>query len=280
MLADLKTGKLSPISELLSKSQAGMAVRPQMSPDRKELLLTWLARGDVAIYAIGLSGGKPIKVASEMEGAWAGNRVALSGPTKEGKVSTIRMVDPATGQSTELPVRGMVVAGLPDGSLLVGGNPKAPTAELSGREALATGRLFRVTADGKVLADLAAMGVVSSPPVVSPGGKYIAFQSKPADAPEGPKTKYSFTILSTNGKGKRELATPYFPLTMTDDGAALVILNVSDPDNMRDVSWITKDGKAVKQAIKAVSAALIGKSVVYATNEGGPAIKTTPLDER
>jgi hypothetical protein len=281
MLADLKTGTLSPIAELLSKSQAGMAVQPQMSPDRKELLLTWLSRDGGAVYACGLlPGGKPIKVGSEVEGAWAGNRVALHGLTKEGKVTTITMVDPATGQSTELPVRGAVVAGLPDGSLLVGGNPKAPTAELSPQEAIETGRLFHVTADGKVLADLAPMGVVSSPPVLSRGGKYIAFQSKPADAPEGPKTKYSFTILSTDGKDKRELTTPYFPLTVTDDGAALVILNESGPDNMRDVSWITKDGKAVKQASKAVSAALIGKSVIYATNEPGPAIKTTPLAER
>ena len=172
------------------------------------------------------------------------------------------------------------MAGLPDGSLVVGGNPNAPAKELSVAEAFGTARLFHVGTDGKVVADIAPVGTVSSPPVVSRNGKYIAFQSKPADAPEGPRTKYAFTILSVDGKVKRQLKKPYFPLAVMDDGAALVISSKTDRDKMAPVSWVCKDGKTVKEVVRAVSATAIGKSVIYATNKDKPAIRTIQLPTR
>lgn len=278
MLADLKTGKLSSITDLVGKAEQGQAVGADLSPDRKHLLVNWVGPKNAGVYAIELPNGKPVKVAEgQVEAIWAGDKIAVSTITQEGKLAKISLADPATGKLSELPVRGMVAASLPDGTLIVGGNPKAPAAELSAEEAEAKGRLFRVGIDGKVLADLAPMGIVSSPPVVSRGGKFIAFQSKPAGAPEGPGTKYGLTILSVDGKDKQELAKQCLPVAVMDDGSAIVFAMMHDENHMAPISLVSKDGKTVKELAKAVTAAVIGKSVIYAVNGDKPAIRTTSL---
>jgi len=278
MVADLKTGKLSPISNVVGKGEQGRAVGVQLSHDRKRLLVNWIEREDAALYAIELPDGKPVKIAGGIVMAlWAGDKIAVGRITPEGRLAKIIMADPATGKSNEVPVRGMLVAGLPDGTVLVGGNPKAPAAEVSIMEACGTGRLFHIGAHGKVLGDIAPVGILSSPLVVSDNGRFIAFQSKPVDASGGPGTKYGFAIMSVDGKSKQELTTRYFPIAVTNDGAAIVISNSPDASNMAPVSWVNKDGKTVKEVVKAVSATVIGRSLLYTTNNGNSAIKTASL---
>ncbi len=175
MMADLKTGKLTPVADLVAKDQQGIVASVQLSPDRKILLVNWMNKKDSVVYAIALPGGKPVKLAEGRAMAvWAGNQVAVSTIAGEGKpkLGKISIVDPATGKAKELPVRCMVMAGLPDGTLLVGGNPKDAAAEIPIEEAMSKGRLFHVGSDGKVLDDVAPIGIVSSPPVVSEKGKF------------------------------------------------------------------------------------------------------------
>ena len=281
MMADLKTGKLSPIGDLVGKAEQGQAAGAKLSPDRRHLLVNWVGPKGPTAYVIDLPSGKPVKMPEGVLMAfWAGNKVALSSTAQDGKLGKVNLVDPSTGKATELPVRGMVGAGLPDGTILVGGNPKAPMAEISEGESIETGRAFRIGTDGTVLGDVAPIGIFASPPVVSDNGKFIAFQSKPLNAAEGPMAKYGFTILSVDGKDKMELPMPYFPIAVMDDGSAVVISNTSDQDNLAPVSWVSKDGKTVKEIVKAVSATVIGNSVIYTTNKDTPAIKTTSLPLR
>ena len=145
MVADLKTGKLSPIADLVGKGRQGRAAGVQLSQDRKRLLTNWVERESAALYAIELTDGKPVRIAEGIAMAvWAGNKIAVGSITREGKFAKIIMADPSTGKSKELPLRGMLMAGMPDGTILVGGNPNAPAADVSVMAAFATGRLFHV----------------------------------------------------------------------------------------------------------------------------------------
>lgn len=280
MEADLQTGGLTPLSKLLKQSGDGQAVGVELSPDRRNVVILLAEREGISGYAVDLADGKKTSLGKNLTlASWAGAKVAISSLTSDGKLAKLQVVDPSGGESAELPVRGILAAGLPDGALLIGADPERLTDKLSPPEMFRNGRLLHVSADGKVLHDIAPIGILSSPPVVSPNGKFFGFQSKPADAPEGPGTHYGFTVFSIDGKHEQRWKTPYFPMAIMDDGSAVVMSAVSDANNMRVVRWLDQHGKQSSDIVKAVSACVIGDSLIYATNEPAPAIKTIALDK-
>jgi hypothetical protein len=273
----LKTGELTRVADLVGKGkEQGTTCR--FSASRSHLLVHWMSPKGTTVYAVGLPDGAPVQIAQgKVMALWAGNFVVVTTMTKSGKLSRVLLVDPSTGESKQLPVCGMVSAGLPDGTFLMGGDPSALEAPVSLAKAVGQGRLLHIDSAGKVLADIAPIGIVSSPPVVSKNGKFIAFQSKPADAPEGPNTRYGFTVLSVDGTSRQQQDMPCFPVAVMDDGSAVAMKCEFDERNTAPLCLVSSDGQTIKDIGRAVSAAVMGESLIYASNTDRPTIKTMSL---
>lgn len=75
MVADLRTGELSPIAGLVGK---GRPRKVQLSPDRKRLLVSCVDRAGASVYAMAIPGGMPVNVAAgRVMAVWAAAGLGL-----------------------------------------------------------------------------------------------------------------------------------------------------------------------------------------------------------
>ena len=252
------------------------------------LVMGRLAGRGSAAYVLELGGGKSRRV-GDQPGAvavWAGDQVALAEADKK-QVRPLNIVAPFTGTSNRLTARGMVLAASADAStLVILGDAADVNREVSPEDFAASSatdkpeaatrqanvRLVSVSADGKVLRDLAGKQELGQPPVLSPGGKYVAFSVQPAAAGE----ERSVRVLATTGDRQRTIKEFALVLAVTDKGET-VTFGVGDTSDGTAVKLWDAQGGSRTIVTAAQCAAVAGDRVFYVTPGNSPIIKSAPI---
>jgi hypothetical protein len=282
MLADLKTGELTPVNTLMGDGQGGKAVQAALSPDGEHLLVQWVDKDSISFHAIRLPDGEPVKLAEGYGMAiWAGEKVALLTQERQedSKPSLVRLIDPEAAKSQKLPLRGILIAGISDESLIVIGNPDEPAMNNFSEKALSEASLCKYNVKEETQTEITPIGIVSCTPEVSDNGKYVAFQSKSADTSGGNRANYSFRILSVDDENEAvALPKSYLPVQVLDDGSAIVTESHFEHGCPSSIRWISSDGEQNREIVKAITAIVIGNKLIYANTDGE--IKTMAFPER
>ena len=137
---------------------------------------------------------------------------------QSGQSQPIKLVNPEDGSVSDTTVRGIVMAADVKGQVPVVGaiaaDPSTPlTAEDEDKASVVA-----LDAKWQTPKELAPVRELRSAPRISPSGKYLAFQSRTAEA-----ETYAITVLCTDGKEHWKIAQSALPLAVTDAGAVLGI---------------------------------------------------------
>ncbi|MCP4375202.1 MAG: hypothetical protein GY794_03340 [bacterium] len=138
----------------------------------------------------------------------------------------MQLINPKTHKSRALDVRVVPLAASSDGRvLLVMGDTKDPTAKIARKDLRRKSSDFRpilITAQGKVLRSLGQGVRMSQQPVVSPKGKYVAFQQK-SQMRGLPASKAYNVLIVRVADGKERVVEGYnLALGVTDEGEAII----------------------------------------------------------
>ncbi len=270
-LADIERKNLVELSDVLAEElkDAPYALNATFSPDGKFLAIRAIRTGEqrgAAVFLMDLLDRSCTRLAEGLMvvPVWMGPRLAVSAVDANADLQPIRIFDPARKTSGEIAIRGIIAAGDASGSVIVCGcDANAPTAPLNMKD-YDRASMLAMQPGGKVLRSLGTLSEVVTMPVVSPGGKYIAFQSRPpADANASPAR---VEVLATTGDERWSLDARVLPLSVGDDGAVLTIQSVrTRPEGAAVQLW--PRGKPPRTLIEdgAWAAALSGARLYYIT---------------
>lgn len=279
LLVDLATGKARLLESLLPRVPDSDLFPGPISPDGAKLIVAQMRRnpqgegGITTVYVLDLLEEKPVKLieAPFATAVWAGKEVAVATTDADGNVAPLKLFD-VTGKSRELPARVVVVASADAADVLFAvGNGRDLTAKLSLKQDPPA--LMAMDSSGKVLAELIAGGAVASPPVASPNGRFLALQTKPPGAPEGPDTEYALTVVDVSSKKPVSFKLAAAPLAVMDDGRAFV-LNMPLADAGSTLGVLALDGRVTKLADGVRDAQLVGGELIFATGGEKPLLKS------
>ena len=282
-MLETTSGKLTDLGELLSKKVKRPGLRWAKgvpSPDGRHILALAMVTArapKMAPYVLTLQSGAVHKVAEAgpMFAVWSKDKLYVSMAGEDGKLGPIRVHDPTTARSTQLKVCGLVAAVEPTGKFLVCAcDPDSPAKAL-GLEAMPKAQTCMVSPEGKVLAKLASSEEMSRPPVISPGGKYLALGRQKWHGHERPPELLGTRIISADGKTQRDVKAAT-PLAVTDKGELVVLVQV--PPGGPDVAkFIDPAGKAVTLATSVRSAIVCGDLLFYVPADTAPKLKAVAL---
>jgi len=223
---DAKTNKATELASLLPDLKAKMVVRSAEIAPRGHLALVFASGpygSDGVTYLLDLKTGKAVKFL-DYPAVWVGDKVAANGlKAGDTEMSTLSVVDPGTRASRAINLRTIPMTASCDGSVLVvSGDAKDPTARITVMELLKDSLTFKpilVTAKGKVLRVLCEPERMGESPVLSPKGKYVAYQQRPK---EGSSKGYSVRIVRTADGKERTIDGWYMVIGVRDDGAVII----------------------------------------------------------
>lgn len=282
MVLDMKSGKTQPLSERLDKTSS--SVRPvgigPVSPDGRvvqvivaEQRTPKMAMLDLTTFALTV-----LDPPGVMGGCWLGNKLAMGVMDPQQRAfGPIRVHDPATGKTVQLPLCGMPITASADGStLLFAGNAEAPRKPLAlaGPQDAAKAMLMTSDPDCKTLRKLAPMDTVSSEPRISPNGRYVSFQTRRKTG------GYEVRRLTTDGKESTPVKTGQHgpPRAVLNDGT-LLMTALMHQDKTVPMSLTAPDGSA--RPLPACADACVEAGTLYlAQPEGKPVVRAETLPEK
>lgn len=273
-LLDMKTGKVTLLSDAVKDMPKQLVMPGDVAPDGKSILL----RDPSALCLLDLVTLKVTMLSARLNimSCWVGKRVAISGQGEDDGIDLVKLVAP-TGKSSDLPVRGFAMCASANGDfIVVAANAKVPTAKAEPETMQTTASMLIIDPAGKVLRELTSMDVVSSKPMLSPNGKYVTFQTKPAGAGDGQDSKYGVTVLSTDGKEswtvKDEAGEP---CAVLDDGSVVCSDLIHGLDGT-EFRLVNKKGDKIVLG-KGADIAVVSGNVYLATRGSKPVIRISPL---
>jgi hypothetical protein len=165
------------------------------------------------------------------QAAWAGPELIVSGaraPLPDvGTVGPIRRLTPFTDRGSALKLHGMALSSSADGKiLLMAGDPNDLTSPVSTKQLRLRGMLLAVAADGKVLRAIGGARGIGTRPLISPGGKYAAYQRRPAKK-GGP---YSVEVVAAAGTQRWQIQGFLLPVAVLDTGQVVCRAAMFGPD--------------------------------------------------
>lgn len=285
-LSESATGKMTQLTDLLAKEPDAkdLVVRQVTLSPTKDLACMIAVASDSSLHAfvVDLSSLKVQKIATAplVLAAWAGENLLITEYSREKGLSPIRLFKPFSGQSVALPIRAACIAATMDGKvLIVGGNPKTLTSA-NGKESMdQAGKLLAINPDGKVLAELASLESLNSGVVVSPNGKFAAFQhrgsGKSPASPGAGRDGISIRVVPLAGGEGWTISKSGVPLRVLDAGQVLAVVTGSDSAG-ETLKLYDSDGNALP--FPSALAGTIVNGRVYSIAPGDqPVIKSSPL---
>lgn len=273
-LLDGKTGKRTAVASLLPPSKEKRRIQAvAMAPGGSSVLIAVASpRAPMPMAYVAELGTPKVSKIAEQAGAavWAGDKVAVTSVTAEG-LAKIQLIDPKTRKARTLDVRAIPVAASSDGSVLLAmGDPKDPTAKIRREDigrSFSTFRAILVTAEGKVLRSLGQRGRMSQHAVISPKGKYVAYQQKSETRGLPASKAYSILVVRV-ADGKERVAEGYnLALGVTDEGGAIIRRAAYDgPENGGEKIVLSEtSGKSRVLAERTGPSVVVGGRVFFVT---------------
>jgi len=268
----------SKIIDLLPEEarKAGLAIR-FVEPSPKGSVILVLGRtadGSMSAYVLDLEKNRSERIGSSprIVPMWAGTEIVVAEADKD-QIRPLSVVVPFQNKSRALPLHGMIIAGSANaGTFVLLGDPADLRKQMARADFAEKARLVSAAADGKVLRDLAAAQSLNHTPVLSPGGKYVAFQQRS----EKPQGKPSIRVLSVAGSEDRAIREFALVLSVSDSGE-VVTFGVGDTSDGTPIkAWDAKGTPRV--LVKAAQAATVsGGQVFYVTPGEAPVIKSVSI---
>ena len=238
-IIDTTTGKAVDLGDWLDdshKKDGWQIAAAKPSWDGKYLLAGGRMKGSprMCVFLVELETHKVrmIDQAAMSAASWLGPRAVIGAVDKKDNVSPLKFYNPATDLWAQSKIIGLPAAGDANGAVLaVGAAAESPTAELAMKD-FAKGSTLLVDPAGKVLLNLGTNREVGTPPVLSPTGRFAAFQYnawKGVD-PNGPPSLIRVDIVSIPDGARRSVEEDCIPLSVTDAGEVLAIASEGDAD--------------------------------------------------
>ncbi|MBI5725151.1 MAG: hypothetical protein HZA50_14420 [Planctomycetes bacterium] len=169
------------------------------------------------LYLFSLENMKHIKV-KESEGyiflRWCKDKLYVACP--QDKLKPMMIYDPVQDKTVEQKISYVIVEEDPNGNfLLVACDPDDPTNSITAIQDASKVWLSILSTDGKLIRKLVMAAEVSSQPILSPNGKYVAYEYRAKTATATAEKKVM--IHSTDGQDKWEITAPGKLLKITDD---------------------------------------------------------------
>jgi hypothetical protein len=252
------------------------------SPDGKWLLVVTehVYLGWRSAYVIPAAGRGKMQLAAEkqygLECAWVGDKVYLSSQSQPRKYGPISRYDPATGQAEELGASGVVMRkGDPKGRFVLAACHADELSRAFDMRSPGGASLALVTGEGKLLKVLAPISERKGTPVVSPGGKFVAFRSI---VRKDGKAAWRVRVVEVAGKADRTVAAPLSLLGVTDDGSVVGGVPAGESAAHAAAVRIHGPGGTSRTLVeRAHRAAVGGATLFYLGHKGDRVLKGVPL---
>ena len=287
-LLDTTSGKTTDVMKHLADKAKikGQSVEPAIpSPDGKHLALvamtdTGRPPSKILAYVVDLTSGAVRKLyeGSGVQMAWCGPHLMVCTGDAKGQIEALKRVDPATGKAEALKVHCFLGGADPKGTYLVCGClPDALDKPFTLPELGSKGALALLSPGGKILRKVAPLSELSRMPVISRGGKYLAFGREKSENPRRPPKPLGFRVISADGKVSRDVPGHLDPVGVTDAGDVIARVVPTRPDAKPAIKWFGADGKQRTLVPDARSAAVCGSRLFYVTAGKQPMLKCIPL---
>ncbi len=285
---DARAGKLSEMTDAVRKktlSPEAACDSPIPSPDRNYVVLPAVlfdkGRPTTQIAYLmhlptgqltWLGEGMPVKV------AWSNQRVYVSAFDKDGNAQPVREVDPATGRSKDLPVRGLLLAADPTGVYLVCACDAADPAKPMSRADMRKAAVTRLTTSGPAVRRICMTTEMSEEPVFSADGKRLAFRRQQWEDPAKPPKMLDIEMHSIDGKLPVQfISANASPVGVTDAGEVIALLRSGKPSEAP--SLVLYDAAGKKPTTLAASAVAAvpcdgSEKILYLPGGDQPELKT------
>lgn len=284
-MLNTSTGKLTNLLEAVGQdpeAEQSPASQAGPSPDGKHVLVMRLIRQEPVKLGGFLFTADSTDVHKLTEGmpltsAWSGTKLLLSAAGDDNKVGRIQAYDPQTREMGDLPVCGLVVAAHPGGKyLLAACNPDAPDEPLD-RSELGDCWICIVDMEGTVVAKLVSSDELSDRPVISPNGKYIAFERQRWENPMQPPEILGTRIATSDGETVKDYPD-VAPVAVGDDGT-LTAAVVGENRTFAAIHLISPTGQNDRLVRRAVAAIVAGERLFYVSPDEPTMLKSLPMDE-
>ncbi len=286
-MLNTKSGKFTNLGELMNNKvqRNGLVWGPAIpSPDGKHAVI--IARPPLgegppqnSAYLLTFKNGEIRKLVENspvIVPAWGREKLYISHLGADKRLSPIKIFDTVGGKSTDLKICGFVAAVDPKGKFFICGcdpdNPTRPITKAEFRKA----SMVLVTPEGKVLSRLVTVRDMRALPLMSQGGKYVAFSCLKRNKPPQPP-KMWIGIWSTNGKVKRTVKERGWPLAVTDRGEVVAMMIGHQGGLPFSVKFFDAAGKSLMLVKEAKAATVSGGRLFYVTPGKQPVIKSMPL---
>ena len=312
-LLDTQTGKLTNILDLLpvAEGDGKLLVKPRglSANGRYALVLAERIKQSKAkaqrkkgytAFLVTLARGSVEKIGEKVvHAAWIGNKISLSSLSRSGQEddkkdtddkkdkkekgghSTRKMMffDPVTKSTTELEMRGIIISGHPDGTLIVFGCRLKKMTKAMNLLDLRDSKMAVINMKGKVLRKLKVKpleGPAPSRPIFSDNGKYFAFRQGRLVRGRKPK-KVKVRVIATTGDEEQTIKEIGTPIALTDDGRVIIVGNVFEAEGAPVKVW-DRDLNSRTVLDHVAAATVVGNQLFYVTAGESALVKSTMLE--
>ncbi len=198
---------------------------------------------------------------------WMGPKLAITTVDANADLQPISVYDPEKGAMGEIPIRGMIAASDANGTVIVCGcDPNAPSAPLNMKD-YPRASMMAMEPGGKVLRRLGTFAEMGTMPLVSPGGKYLAFQYNGwKGEPSGRPDVMRVDVMAVRGQERWSIDEMALPVAIGDDGEAVTIQLRSGPEGSLVQS--RRQGQAARTLVDGAWAASQAGGRIYYVNGG------------
>ena len=266
-LLDSRKGKEIDLSTIAPDASSG-----QFSPDGKNLLVLCRSKGGMLLRSLALKTLKATDLCrgGHLSAVWVGSSIAVTEVTSDREFKHLKVVSPDGGKTEETPICGAAIAADQQGRVRVVAAWAADPTKAVTVEDKSKLSFLAMDAKWRKLAVLGTIGRVGSMVWISPSGKYVAYQRRPA----GKGMHYTVAVQSTDGKEEREIDAFALPLAITDSGGVLATKATFTPGS---TLWFCEKGntKPTELSEHVRDAALVGSRIYYVHSVVTDRIKST-----
>ena len=277
---DATTGKARALASLLPDGEALFFTKASFCGSGSRLALHAVKPPrKISLYVVDLATGKKWGPRADVtaRGALGGRLLAAKGdPANPMQMPRLMTIEPFSDRTSVLKIHAMPMGVSSDGSsLLAAGDPASLGKPISMPEAMKSAKLLVLDPTGKLLYTGTSMAEVSSPPMISPKGKFIIHQIRVQGRMALP-VRVSDVTKGTH----RDIPGSLMPVHVFDSGAVIVRGSVYGPAGTAGgpMHLIDTEGNRKTLLEQAGDGYVVGGRLYYLVYQSGPAPKVRWID--